>query len=44
MNNIKILLIMIAMIFTMNSCLAVAAAGAGAAGGYYCGKTSKCTR
>ncbi len=44
MKKVKIILLMAAMILSLTSCLTMAAAGAGAAGGYYCGKTDKCMR
>ncbi len=44
MNRIKIIILLATIVLTLNACLTVAAAGAGAAGGYYCGSTGKCTR
>lgn len=43
MNRIKIALLMIAAVLTLNSCFAAAVGAAAGVGGYYCGKSGKCT-
>ena len=43
MTKKKILILLGVIVLTVNSCVAVAAAGVGAGVGYYCGTTSRCT-
>ena len=43
MTKKKILILLGVIVLTVNSCVAVAAAGVAAGVGYYCGTTSRCT-
>ena len=43
MTKKKMLILLGIIVLTVNSCVAVAAAGAGIGLRYYCGTTSKCT-
>ena len=43
MTKKKILILLGVIVLTVNSCVAVAAAGVGAGVGYYCGSTSRCS-
>ncbi len=43
MMNIKKLLILTAVILSLNSCITLGVAAAAGAVGYYCGSTSNCT-
>ncbi len=44
MDRKKFLMLLLAMVLTLNSCVTLGVAAAAGAAGYYCGNTSKCVR